>query len=99
MAGLLDQYLYAKNEQALKMVIWMAQYFENRVRNVIFKYTIERHWTSLNEETGGMNDVLYDLYTVTVKTYILKHFFSKTRQNKTVHAKFIIFFFYSIQIT
>lgn len=68
MAGLLDQYLYAKNEQALKMIIGMAQYFENRVRNVISKDTIERHWESLNEETGGMNDVLYDLYTITVKT-------------------------------
>ena len=66
MAGLLDQYLYAGNKNALQMVVWMADYFGNRVENVIKKYTIERHWTSLNEETGGMNDVLYNLYSVTV---------------------------------
>jgi len=62
MAGLLDQYKLAGNAQAFKMVIWMADYFYNRVQNVISKYTIERHWRSLNEETGGMNDVLYQLY-------------------------------------
>lgn len=48
------------------MVVWMAEYFGNRVENVIKKYTIERHWSSLNEETGGMNDVLYNLYSITV---------------------------------
>eukprot|EP01018_Ginkgo_biloba_P022347 Gb_24309 [translate_table: standard] len=65
MAGLLDQYKLVGNARALKMVVWMAEYFYNRVQNVISKYTIERHWLSLNEETGGMNDVLYRLYTVT----------------------------------
>lgn len=48
------------------MATWMADYFYKRVQNVIAKYTIERHWTSLNEETGGMNDVLYKLYSITV---------------------------------
>jgi hypothetical protein len=48
------------------MVVAMADYFAGRVRSVIQRYTIERHWTSLNEETGGMNDVLYQLYTITV---------------------------------
>lgn len=48
------------------MVTWMADYFTKRVKNVILKYTVERHWQSLNEETGGMNDVLYKLYYVTV---------------------------------
>lgn len=67
MAGLLDQYLFGKSPQALKMVTWMAQYFYNRVQNVILKYTIEQHYRSLNEETGGMNDVLYNLYSVTVR--------------------------------
>lgn len=66
MAGLLDQYTLAGNKQALKMVTWMADYFYNRVQNVITKYSLERHWLSLNEETGGMNDVLYRLFTVTV---------------------------------
>lgn len=66
LAGLLDQYILAGNTQALKMTNWMVDYFYNRVQRVISKHTIERHWLSLNEETGGMNDVLYQLYTITV---------------------------------
>lgn len=58
--------MFAGNVQALNMVTWMASYFYNRVQNVISRYTIERHWLSLNEETGGMNDVLYQLYSLTV---------------------------------
>ncbi|PKA56549.1 hypothetical protein AXF42_Ash015322 [Apostasia shenzhenica] len=79
MAGLLDQYTLAGNSQALSMVTWMAEYFGNRVRNVITKYTIERHWLSLNEETGGMNDVLYNLYRITgdQKHLVLAHLFDK----------------------
>ncbi|KAJ0731951.1 putative six-hairpin glycosidase superfamily, beta-L-arabinofuranosidase, GH127 [Helianthus annuus] len=65
MAGLVDQYVLAGNSQALKMVTKMADYFCRRVQNVITRYTIERHWLSLNEEIGGMNDVLYRLYTIT----------------------------------
>ncbi|XP_020109223.1 uncharacterized protein LOC109724716 [Ananas comosus] len=79
MAGLLDQYTFAGNSKGLEMVVWMAEYFGNRVKNVLQKYTIERHWTSLNEETGGMNDVLYRLYTLTKdeKHLILAHLFDK----------------------
>ncbi|KAF3649534.1 putative U-box domain-containing protein 4-like [Capsicum annuum] len=79
MAGLLDQYMIAGNDHALKMTTWMAEYFYNRVQNVITKYTIERHWRSLNEETGGMNDVLYRLYTVTGDPthLLLAHLFDK----------------------
>ncbi|CAN4094876.1 unnamed protein product [Withania somnifera] len=79
LAGLLDQYMIAGNDQALKMTKWMAEYFYNRVQNVITKYTIERHWRSLNEETGGMNDVLYRLYSVTgeSKHLVLAHLFDK----------------------
>lgn len=79
LAGLLDQYMVAGNDQALKMTTWMAEYFYNRVQNVITKYTIERHWLSLNEETGGMNDVLYKLYSVTgnSKHLLLAHLFDK----------------------
>ncbi|KAL2927896.1 DNA damage checkpoint protein LCD1 [Bienertia sinuspersici] len=65
MAGLLDQYNIAGNSQALKMVSSMADYFYNRVQNVVKQYSISRHWFILNEETGGMNDVLYRLYSVT----------------------------------
>lgn len=51
----------------------MVDYFYQRVQNVIIKYSVERHWSSVNEETGGMNDVLYQLYTITVSimTYLL----------------------------
>lgn len=79
MAGLLDQYTFANNAQALKMVTWMADYFYDRVQNVITKYTIERHFQSQNEETGGMNDILYKLYSVTgnPKHLLLGHLFDK----------------------
>ncbi|XP_050224605.1 uncharacterized protein LOC126674230 [Mercurialis annua] len=79
LAGLLDQYIYADNDQALKMVKWMVDYFYNRVRNVITKYSVERHYLSLNEETGGMNDVLYKLFSITgdPKHLVLAHLFDK----------------------
>ncbi|KAL3519224.1 hypothetical protein ACH5RR_021813 [Cinchona calisaya] len=79
MAGLLDQYTFVSNEQALKMLKWMVDYHFNRVQNVILKYSIQRHYSSLNEETGGMNDVLYRLYTITgdQKHLLLAHLFDK----------------------
>lgn len=66
LAGLLDQYTLAGNDEAFKMMTWMVDYFYKRVQNVVSKYTVERHYRSLNEETGGMNDVLYRLYSITV---------------------------------
>ncbi|XP_028768425.1 uncharacterized protein LOC114726019 [Neltuma alba] len=79
MAGLLDQYTMARNPHALKMVTWMTEYFYSRVQNVITKYSITRHYQSLNEETGGMNDVLYKLYSITgdPKHLLLAHLFDK----------------------
>ncbi|KAI5082381.1 hypothetical protein GOP47_0002124 [Adiantum capillus-veneris] len=79
MAGLLDQYTLGRNSKALTMAISMADYFNERVLRVIELYTIERHWQSLNEETGGMNDVLYHLYTLTdnPKYLTLAHLFDK----------------------
>ncbi|XP_011042052.1 PREDICTED: uncharacterized protein LOC105137852 [Populus euphratica] len=79
LAGLLDQYTLADNAQALKMVKWMVDYFYNRVRNVITSHSIERHYLSLNEETGGMNDVLYKLFSITgdPKHLVLAHLFDK----------------------
>lgn len=70
MAGLLDQYLLAGSRDALDMVVDMTNYFYKRVKSVIEDFTIERHWRSLNEETGGMNDVLYRIYTVTVSPLV-----------------------------
>ncbi|KAI3449928.1 hypothetical protein Pfo_006593 [Paulownia fortunei] len=79
LTGLLDQYTLAGSAQALNMTTWMVDYFYNRVQNVISKYTIERHWLSLNEETGGMNDVLYRLHIITgdQKHLLLAHLFDK----------------------
>ncbi|KAJ4850963.1 hypothetical protein Tsubulata_002494 [Turnera subulata] len=79
LAGLLDQYTFADNAQALKITNWMVDYFYDRVLNVIKKYSVERHYTSLNEETGGMNDVLYRLFTITgnPKHLTLAHLFDK----------------------
>ncbi|THU61746.1 hypothetical protein C4D60_Mb07t26550 [Musa balbisiana] len=65
LAGLVDQYLFGTNAKALDMAIWMAEYFGNRVIDNIKKRSIAWHWEAMNEETGGMNDVLYTLYTVT----------------------------------
>jgi len=61
------------------MVVAMANYFAGRVSNVIRRYNIERHWTSLNEETGGMNDVLCQLHTITKdqRHLVLTHLFDK----------------------
>ncbi|GAY53643.1 hypothetical protein CUMW_150680 [Citrus unshiu] len=79
LAGLLDQYTYADNAEALRMTTWMVEYFYNRVQNVIKKYSIERHWQTLNEEAGGMNDVLYKLFCITQdpKHLMLAHLFDK----------------------
>jgi hypothetical protein len=64
MQGLLDQYTVAGNSVALVMVVKTVNYFSDRVKNVIQKYSIETHWESLNEKTGGTNDVFYQLYTI-----------------------------------
>ncbi|CAI5480855.1 unnamed protein product [Closterium sp. Yama58-4] len=65
MAGLLDQYQLASNHAALRMLTWMVEYFRGRVQRVIERHTVARHWLSLNEEFGGMNDLLYRLYAIT----------------------------------
>ncbi|GKU94072.1 hypothetical protein SLEP1_g7609 [Rubroshorea leprosula] len=79
LAGLLDQYTLADNNEALNMTTWMVEYFYDRVQNVITKHSLERHWQSLNVETGGMNDVLYRLFTITgnSKHLLLAHLFDK----------------------
>ncbi|CAN6194357.1 unnamed protein product [Urochloa humidicola] len=79
MQGLLDQYTLAGNSKGLHMVVWMTDYFSNRVKNVIRNYTIQRHWEAMNEETGGFNDVMYQLYTITKnqKHMTMAHLFDK----------------------
>ncbi|KAF2317732.1 hypothetical protein GH714_039702 [Hevea brasiliensis] len=79
MSGLLDQHTIAKNPQALKMLTWMVDYFYNRIQNVILQFSIARHYAALNEETGGMNDLLYRLYSITKdpKHLVMAHLFDK----------------------
>jgi DUF1680 family protein len=79
LTGLLDQYTIGENAQALKMVTWMVDYFYNRVQNVVTQFSLERHYLSLNTESGGMNDVLYRLYSITndPKHFLLAHLFDK----------------------
>lgn len=77
MAGLLDQYTLANNGQALNITIWMADYFNTRVQNLIARSSLERHYQTLNDESGGMNDALYKLYGITVSnlyTYMRKFY-------------------------
>ncbi|KAH9790046.1 proline-tRNA ligase (DUF1680) [Citrus sinensis] len=62
---LLDQYTLANNGQALNITIWMADYFNTRVQNLIARSSLERHYQTLNDESGGMNDALYKLYGIT----------------------------------
>ncbi|KAM5582607.1 hypothetical protein ABKV19_002834 [Rosa sericea] len=79
LAGLFDQYTLAGSDQAFGMMKWMVDYFYKRVQNVILKYSTARHYLSLNEETGGMNDILYKLYAITgdSKHLLLAHLFDK----------------------
>ena len=61
MAGLVDVYLYAGNEKALKVVLGMADWTEKIVGHL----TEEQRLKMLNCEYGGMQDVLANIYSVT----------------------------------
>jgi uncharacterized protein len=63
MAGHLDMFVHAQNEQALgtaeKMAAWVAGYLQP---------IGQEQWTRMQKvEFGGMNEVLYNLYAVTGK--------------------------------
>lgn len=46
----------------------MASYFYTRVQAVIANATISKWYAIMNQEFGGMNEVLYDLYEITGNT-------------------------------
>uniref|UniRef100_A0A0D3GIN2 Alpha-L-arabinofuranosidase B arabinose-binding domain-containing protein n=1 Tax=Oryza barthii TaxID=65489 RepID=A0A0D3GIN2_9ORYZ len=79
MQGLLDQYTLAGNPKGLEIVVWMTDYFSTRVKKLIQEYSIQRHWEAINEETGGFNDVMYQLYAITKnqKHLTMAHLFDK----------------------
>ncbi|KAL4441795.1 hypothetical protein ABPG77_003711 [Micractinium sp. CCAP 211/92] len=65
MAGFLDQHQLAGTEGALQAVEWMADYFCGRVRRVREANGTDVWNQILENEFGGMNEVLYNLYSVT----------------------------------
>ncbi|KAL4434022.1 hypothetical protein ABPG75_000463 [Micractinium tetrahymenae] len=65
MAGFLDQHQLAGAEGALEAVEWMADYFCGRVRHVLETNGTDVWNQILEVEFGGMNEVLYNLYSAT----------------------------------
>lgn len=60
-AGLIDQYLYAGNEQALGIVTRMGRWAHKKLSNL----PEETRRLMLRNEFGGMNEAFYNLYAVT----------------------------------
>lgn len=61
MAGLVDAYLYTRNQQALAVVKWMSDW----VGNTIGGLSDEQLQRMFKCEWGGMNDVLVMIYAIT----------------------------------
>ena len=61
MAGLLDTHQYCDNQQALDLAVRMADWIKFRMDRL----TLEQQQAMLNNEFGGMNEVLANLYAVT----------------------------------
>jgi uncharacterized protein len=61
MAGLLDMYQCTGNQQALEVLLKMADWLQFRVGRL----SHEQQQKALNTEHGGMNEVLANLYAVT----------------------------------
>eukprot|EP00955_Chlamydomonas_euryale_P097026 365048-Chlamydomonas_euryale.AAC.19 len=65
MAGLLDAHILCGNKRALHMVEAMAQYHLRRVDAVVATHG-QDHWQRvLDNEFGGMNDIMYRMYART----------------------------------
>ncbi|MGD0037828.1 MAG: beta-L-arabinofuranosidase domain-containing protein [Bacteroidota bacterium] len=61
MSGLVDAYLYCDNQKALTLVVRMADWIDQTLKNL----TNEQRLQMLNCEYGGMNDVLANIYAIT----------------------------------
>jgi uncharacterized protein len=61
MAGLIDAYLYAGNEKALKIALEMADW----TARIVNPLTEEQRLNMLNCEYGGMNEVLMNIFAIT----------------------------------
>ncbi len=68
MAGLLDQYHFCSNKQALQIAIKMADYFQGRIAKLDAAH-IEKMFHTLGHgpqnEYGGMSEVLHNIYALT----------------------------------
>lgn len=63
--GLLDQYIHARRQLALDVLVKLVEYVRRRTEAVVAAKGLEWWRGCLNMEYGGMNDVLYALYRVT----------------------------------
>ncbi len=63
-AGLIDQYLYTNNEEALQVVEKMAIWAYDKLQDV----STEQRAIMLRNEFGGVNDSFYALYLITGNT-------------------------------
>jgi DUF1680 family protein len=79
MQGLLDQHVILGNEKAFPMVVGMADYFYKRIDTLITQNGTDVWERVLDTETGGMNDVMYQLYSLTNRSTHLRmaHLFDK----------------------
>ncbi|HKZ65831.1 MAG TPA: beta-L-arabinofuranosidase domain-containing protein [Chitinophagaceae bacterium] len=62
-SGLIDQYLYCDNNQALEVVTKMGDWAYNKLKPV----TPEQRTKMLRVEFGGINESFYNLYAITGK--------------------------------
>jgi hypothetical protein len=66
MAGLLDAYLFMGNSNALGMAYLEAQFFTAYIDRIIATKGLGHWHAMLENEFGGMNEVLFNLYDVTL---------------------------------
>ena len=62
--GLLDQFEIAGSRLALDLASRLAGYIGGRLEALIKRRGLEHHWSTLNMEFGGMNDVLWRLAAI-----------------------------------
>lgn len=65
MAGLLDHYLFLGNGLALQMAIEEAIYFQKWQAGIVNKEGLDHWFQMLENEFGGMEEVLWNLFAAT----------------------------------
>ena len=60
--GLLDVHEIIGGSEPLRLALKLARYIQRRISSLLTKTSIEHHWTTLNKEFGGLNDVLWKLH-------------------------------------